>query len=129
MSCGTVYLLRKGKGADQQKPGSVELPQESETETERCIRCKECNHILTNPDLAIEPYEGTYRNPLGFSFHVVFFSDAGGVRDLGSPTTLDTWFPGYGWSFAQCRQCGQHVGWWWSGPGRFIGLIATRILH
>jgi cereblon len=122
MDCGTAYLLRKG--TSEQKPGSVDLPQQSD-EAERCVRCKKCDHKLTN--LSIAPYEGTYRNPFGVSFHVVFYSDASGVSDLGSPTTSGTWFPGYGWSYAQCRQCGEHVGWWWSGRGRFIGLIATRI--
>jgi len=125
MDCGTAYLLRKG--TSEQKTGSVELPQKSDTEAEKCVRCKKCDHKLTNPDLSIAPYEGTYRNPFGVSFHVVFYSDASGARDLGSPTTVYTWFPGYGWSMALCRQCGEHLGWWWSGPERFIGLIATRI--
>jgi len=127
MNCGIAYHLKTG--THEQEPGSVEVPQKSDIETERCVRCKKCDHKLTNPNLSIKPYEGTFRNPLGISFHVVFYSDAAGVRDLGSPTTVSTWFPGYGWSFALCRQCEQHVGWWWSGPGQFIGLISTRILR
>lgn len=29
----------------------------------------------------------------------------------GYPEERDTWFPGYAWTIACCRLCGDHIGW------------------
>ena len=108
---------------------SIEFAEKSEIESEKTIRCKNCEHEVTTPELAVEPHEHTFRNPAGYSFHVLRYSDAPGAADAGEPTTADCWFPGYAWSFAICQQCQTHLGWWYSGPDRFAGLIATRLMR
>lgn len=102
-----------------------------EAEPCRSILCKECDHPLTHLGRKIEAegsYEHTFRNPAGYSFHVVCFSEAPGCQTTGVPTRQATWFKNYAWSFAACHQCGQHVGWLYTGlEDEFFGLIATRL--
>ena len=112
---------------------SVELDEttdtEEESESEKSVRCKNCGFDITSPSLAIEPHEHTFRNPAGFSFHLVCYSDAEGAVNVGSPTTEASWFKGYAWTFAICGQCQMHLGWWYSGSDTFAGLIATRLIR
>lgn len=98
-------------------------------EPEKSIRCKNCEANITSQSFAIEPHEHTFRNPYGFSFHILCFSAAAGAREVGTPTTEASWFPEHAWSFAVCQQCTTHLGWWYSGPTRFVGLIATRLIR
>jgi hypothetical protein len=102
---------------------------EDQSETQKIVRCRNCEHEVTRPEWAIKPHEHTFRNPQGYSFHVLCYSDAPGAADVGEPIDQDTWFPGYAWSFAICMQCQQHLGWWYGGKDRFAGLIATRLIR
>jgi hypothetical protein len=108
---------------------AIELEEKSEVKTQKTVRCRNCEHAVTSPSFAIEPHEHTFRNPAGFSFHVLCYSDAPGAADAGEPTTLACWFPGYAWTYAICKQCHGHLGWWYSGRDRFAGLIATRLIR
>jgi len=108
---------------------SIELEEKSDVQSQKAVRCKNCGHTVTDPALAVEPHEHTFRNPAGFSFHVLCYSDAPGASDVGETTTEASWFPGYSWTFAICTQCRGHLGWWYSGRDRFAGLIATRLLR
>lgn len=108
---------------------SIELEEKTELQEQKSVLCKNCGHAVTSPAFAIEPHEHTLRNPAGYSFHVVCYSDAPGAADAGEPTTAACWFPGYAWSFAICQQCHHHLGWWYSGRDRFAGLIATRLIR
>jgi hypothetical protein len=115
------------------KSVSIELEgttdETTEAETQKSVRCKSCGHEVTSPAMAAEPHEHTFRNPVGYSFHVLCYNDAPGASDAGEPTTEHSWFPGYAWTFAICKQCHTHLGWWFSGPDRFAGLIATRLIR
>jgi hypothetical protein len=103
--------------------------QEEEAEEQRVVRCKACLHEITTPARAIQPHEHTFRNPAGYSFHLLRYGDAPGAADAGDATAEASWFPGHAWSFAICKQCHQHLGWWYTGDTRFVGLIATRVLR
>lgn len=110
---------------------SLEIEQDKDTdiETQRTVRCKNCGFEITSPSFAMDGHEMTFRNPEGYSFHVLCYSDAPGASDVGEATTEASWFPGHAWTFAICRQCKTHLGWWYSGPNRFAGLIATRLIR
>ena len=108
---------------------SIELEDTTEVQTQKTVRCKNCGHVVTSPALAVEPHEHTFRNPTGSSFHVLCYSDAPGALDVGESTTADSWFESYAWTFAICQQCHTHLGWWYHGPDRFAGLIATRLVR
>jgi hypothetical protein len=73
--------------------------------------------------------EFTFSNPQGVRFAIITFSQTLGCRETGSPTLEHTWFPGYAWSFCQCDQCGQHLGWYYTSKIGFAGLIIARIVR
>jgi hypothetical protein len=108
---------------------STDVKKEEEEEEQKAVRCKNCGYDITSPSLAIQPHEHTFRNPAGYSFHVLRYSDAEGAADVGECTTEASWFAGYAWSFALCRRCQTHLGWWYTGTGRFVGLIAQRLIR
>ena len=112
------------------QPSLAEKPQ---TEPEKTVTCASCGHEITRPAYALEvqgQHEHTFRNPGGYSFHVVCYSQAEGCLDVGQPTPEATWFPGTAWSFAICSACHIHLGWWYRGSELpFAGLIATRLVR
>lgn len=101
----------------------------SEEEIQKSIRCKACNKEITDPSYAVEPHEHTFRNPAGYSFHLLCYSSADGAVEVGEPTQEATWFAGYAWTFAICSNCHNHLGWFYRGERCFVGLIATRLLR
>jgi len=78
-------------------------------------------------------YEGkdhfTFSNPDGITFRIITFSRTVGGSEAGVPTLEDTWFPGHAWSFCQCDECGQHLGWFYAGTHHFVGLIIDRLVR
>lgn len=73
--------------------------------------------------------EITFSNPAGARFEIMTFRETRGCRETGVPTLQHTWFPGHAWSFCQCGECGQHLGWYYLGAQRFAGLIKDRIIR
>jgi len=71
----------------------------------------------------------TFRNPDGIRFEIITFSRTLGCKESGMPTLEHTWFPGYAWSYCQCDDCGQHLGWYYTGKTEFAGLIIARIVR
>lgn len=110
---------------------TIELQKQSDSEEkeEDAICCKTCSAEITSRKYAIDPHEHTFRNPAGYSFHVLCFSHAPGAAGLGEPTSEASWFPDHSWSFAICTGCGNHLGWWYTGARNFAGLIATRLIR
>ncbi len=78
-------------------------------------------------------YEGrnefTFANPAGVRFEIITFSKTVGCRQSGTPTLEHTWFANHAWSFCQCDRCGQHLGWYYTGPHDFAGLIKNRLVR
>jgi hypothetical protein len=105
----------------------IEKKTDEDAQTQKTVRCRTCDHEITKPEFAVQPHEHTFRNPAGYSFHVLCYSDAPGAANIGDPTSEATWFPGHQWTFAVCGQCQNHLGWWYSGKTHFAGLIATRL--
>jgi hypothetical protein len=79
------------------------------------------------------PYNGkdefTFRNPEGIRFEIITFSRTLGCKEAGVPTLEHTWFSGHAWSYCQCDDCGQHLGWYYAGQHEFAGLIMSRIVR
>ena len=78
-------------------------------------------------------YEGrqefSFSNPSGIHFQIITFLQTLGCRQMGTPTLEHTWFPGHAWSHCLCSNCGQHLGWFYSGPHDFAGLIKGQIVR
>lgn len=73
--------------------------------------------------------EHEFVNPAGIKFYILLFSEVAGCHEVGIPTLKHTWFPGCAWSYCVCRQCRNHLGWFYTGLHRFVGLIRERIVR
>ena len=122
------------------EPGFVEIAEpEAQTNTLLCQSdpasdwlCAWClNRVASEKDRAHPggQSEFSFANPQGVWFHILTFSRTLGCRQAGVPTLEDTWFPGHAWSYCVCDSCGVHLGWFYSGPGEFVGLIRDRIVR
>ena len=105
---------------------------QAEVQPQRPICCRACGQVVAERahlGAAVEENEHTFRNPAGYSFHVMVFSQARGCRAVGPPTSEASWFPGSCWQIALCGECEVHLGWHFTGGenGSFYGLIVTRL--
>jgi len=73
--------------------------------------------------------EFSFSNPDGLQFDIITFSQTVGGQEVGTPTLEHTWFPGHAWSFCVCDRCQTHLGWFYSGPQEFVGLIRNRLVR
>jgi hypothetical protein len=92
--------------------------------------CAWCLNRVANEKARFK-FKGTdefaFSNPAGIVFEIITFSQTLGCKQSGVPTLEHTWFAGYAWSYCQCGSCGLHLGWYYTGPQDFVGLIKTRI--
>jgi hypothetical protein len=73
--------------------------------------------------------EFAFKNPQGILFQIITFTETRGCRETGAPTLEHTWFAGHAWSFCVCDRCGVHLGWFYTGPTEFAGLIRDRLVR
>lgn len=96
------------------------------------LRCVQCGNLVTTRDQQIEidgRFEHVFTNPFDLQFRLGCFAAATGCTGVGEITEAYTWFPGYAWQMAVCRQCGNHLGWEYRGSGHaFWGLILSRLV-
>ena len=118
----------KNVSTTDKRVNPLTLLQNSSTDIEKSINCRECRQPVTRPSLAIDSKGKRFTNPLGIQYHIVCYKDAPGASEIGIPTAEFSWFPNYAWSFAHCIKCHAHLGWWFSGADRFIGLITARVV-
>jgi hypothetical protein len=101
------------------------------TTDERALVCAACGHHITDDDHRIEmngAHEHTFVNPGGYVHHIGCFDAAPGCVYLGPTETAFSWFPGWTWQVAACRQCRAHVGWIYRNAGeQFHGLIVAAL--
>lgn len=114
---------------DTNKHLAIDVADDISFEPEKAVICTSCEHEITKPSFAIQPHEHTFRNPFGLVFQIALYSDAPGALSFGIPTLEATWFPDYAWSSAHCAQCKNHLGWWFHGTDKFVGLITSRIIR
>ena len=94
--------------------------------------CAACQTRITDEDAALEvagAHFHRFLNPAGVSFDIACFREARCSVE-GAPSLDATWFPGLSWSFANCANCGEHLGWAYDEAGsiRFFGLIRPRLI-
>ncbi len=129
MLLATVRRAEPARTLEQElQPEALPLPK-----PEIPISCRKCGHQITTPREATSVdgvHERTFRNPAGYSFHVLCYRRAPGCREASGPVHQDSWFPGTSWSIAVCGECHEHLGWYYSArdQNNFYGLIATRLV-
>ncbi len=94
-----------------------------------CVWC--LNRVANEKDRFL--YNGqsefTFKNPEGTKFHILTFSRAIGCKQIGVPTEQYTWFAGHAWCYCICNRCRMQLGWHYTGPTEFVGLIRDRIVR
>ena len=112
-------------------PKASKQDQESSSDADPALLCIGCRSVITSKQEAIEitgAHCHTCTNPHGFTYTLGCFAQAPGVSTGGPKISADTWFFGYRWQIAICAQCQLHLGWLFSGPDVFYGLILNRLL-
>ena len=120
---------RQGSGWPGRPLGKVE--EKEETGLNDAIYCKVCGRVVTGREQKIAVHGShahTFFNPAGIVFELGCFSVAPGCHSAGEATSEFTWFAGYVWRFALCRQCNSHLGWFFEGvTSSFFGLILANL--
>jgi hypothetical protein len=103
----------------------------------KAYQCIACGTLITHSDRLIL-IGGTNRhlfvNPAGMECDFYTFQSSPGAIAVGGATEVHTWFSGYAWRMAFCRQCGQHLGWYYEAilkskrPGGFWGIIVSHVI-
>ena len=97
------------------------------------LHCAACGHPITTRQETISingSHEHTFTNPHGLVFRIGCFGAAPGCLGIGDATEAWTWFSGYKWRIAVCRQCRNHLGWAYRSEAAdsFFGLILDRLV-
>jgi len=127
-----VHGLRQGP-AKPDEPDEREVTETIVTEDDEKYYCVVCSTLVTRARWRIAMngiHEHTVFNPAGMVFDVLCFKEADGAIAVGEPTDTFTWFKGYDWRFAVCRNCGSHLGWHYEGsekPAIFFALIKRAL--
>jgi hypothetical protein len=92
--------------------------------------CRLCKHVITTEGARASLFGAHVHdrmNPGGFVFRIGVFHHAPGALAIGAPSAHFSWFPGHLWQIALCRGCLEHLGWFFSGPSSFSGLILDKL--
>jgi len=95
------------------------------------LLCYRCHSIITSESeqVWLNGASVHYRTNLaGIGYRFFSFHTAPGCSISGMPTDEYTWFAGYQWQIASCRQCREHLGWVFTGTDRFFGLISDKLV-
>ena len=126
----SIHCFRADREAEQSRP-EIEDVTEKEVERQDPLFCKACGQVITTRGqrLAIAgSHMHTFFNPAGIVFEIGCFKSATGCIVAGTATDEFTWFAGYLWRFASCRQCTAHLGWYYEmGDHAFFGLILPSL--
>ena len=95
------------------------------------LLCIICHKLITSEAETVEisgQHFHTCTNPANIVFNIRCFTLAPGCTPVGMATFEHTWFNGYCWQIVLCKDCGEHLGWYFKNSGSFYGLIADRLI-
>ncbi|WP_027722373.1 cereblon family protein [Maridesulfovibrio zosterae] len=125
------FLKTKPSSIQHDTPDSDQSSKEKTREYNKII-CRECGFQITAKSFAINingSHEHSFFNPGGYVFQIKCFSTAIGSSSIGEPSSEFSWFSGYTWKIAICKNCLKHLGWKFQGSNySFFGLIKNNIL-
>lgn len=100
-------------------------------EDEQHLCCAQCRQRIVPLSSAMKVHGSHFhrcRNPYGQQFDFRCYAVAPGCDVSGEPTLEHSWFSGYRWQYASCRQCQRHLGWFFNGESGFFGLIHGKLV-
>jgi hypothetical protein len=113
------------------EPGALPDAQDQGTDGDgEALVCKACRYPITTASARIEAFGAHLHdrmNLYGHVFRIRLFAVAPGSMCVTSPSADFPWFPGHLWQIAVCRSCIEHLGWLFSGPSRFFGLLPEKL--
>jgi len=126
---GTLVLFDAGLMRDVER--DLSLDKDVDRDKGKSLCCAHCKQRVTSASSAVE-IEGMHthrrRNPYGHQFIFQCYAGAPGCEVSGEPTSDYSWFVGYRWQYASCRQCQRHLGWFFRGENGFFGLIRDQLV-
>lgn len=110
-------------------------PALDDTDSSPFLLCAACGFRVTRQGWRLS-VDGkathVFFNPAGLVFELGCFSAAPGCACVGEASMEFTWFGGYAWRVALCRNCAVHLGWRYEsgavGTG-FFGLILDALVE
>lgn len=127
----STYYFRDASNSGQPGRPIGKEEEEEETRPSEAIHCRSCGGAVTARDQKIVVHGShthTFFNPAGIVFELGCFSVAPGCHNAGEPSSEFTWFAGYVWRLAFCKQCSSHLGWFFEmGDASFYGLILANL--
>eukprot|EP00127_Corallochytrium_limacisporum_P006406 Clim_evm14s226 gene=Clim_evmTU14s226 len=129
-----MYFLLLGEPV-QRLRFLLNLAKEAEAYFHRCD-----NVIALHKDVFTMTQEGpqnVFVNSGGVIHSTITFRDAQNLLFSGEAVSEHSWFPGYAWTIAECRQCREHIGWLFTParsdlpanwPHQFYGLRADVLI-
>lgn len=129
-----LYALKRGKDSkvDVQYRQKTKTRDIDDSDKKDFLLCASCHYPITRISERIEineQHQHVFANPHGYVFHIGCFARAPGCMISGEETRYFSWFPGYTWRFALCRQCLTLLGWAFrSKESQFLGLILDKLI-
>ena len=99
---------------------------------EQRLCCAICGAYITDDRFKTQingQHAHTKINPQNHQFTFASYSEAPGCSRHGELTHADTWFAGYRWRFAHCKNCTAQLGWQFYGERIFYGLIMEQLVN
>jgi hypothetical protein len=95
----------------------------------RCLRCRRFVTRRVHASTHAGKAGDTRVNPHGFCYTFGFYASAPGAAVRGVPTQDASWYPPHAWQLAVCRQCAEHLGWYFTSADQtgFFALITNRL--
>lgn len=131
-TAATRALFLRNKGDARESDADSEARDESPAGEHGALLCRACGARVAELPARLEVdgrHRHTFFNPAGLVFVVLCFRRAAGCVGLGPRSLEFTWFAGHRWQIGLCRACGEHLGWWFSGPSEFVALDAARVIE
>lgn len=93
--------------------------------------CAICGVKITSNQQQLE-IEGSHthskKNPANQQFFIRCFMPVENCKVNGEKSSLNSWFSGYQWQFAHCKNCSTQLGWYFTGVSSFYGLIEDQLV-
>lgn len=125
------YLLRGFDARKEMVPAQPAPFDEGTTDQRRGIFCRRCGYRITDEASRVtvnNSHTHTFFNPAGLLFELACFREASGCSLHDVASSQFTWFAGYQWRLAFCRQCSNHLGWRFeSHNSAFFCLIIAQL--
>ena len=112
--------------ADQQTDTDID-----DTQPRQRFCCAVCACYVTDDrykTLKQQQHCHSRSNPDKQLFRFCCFSAAPGCQAHGTATAEHSWFNGYHWRFAHCKNCGTQLGWQFVGEQTFYALVQEQLV-